>query len=156
MRRAHLSPSLERDVEAESGNRATDFVPEPAHILIVDDDDDGRSFVKELLESDGYVVSEARNGRAALEFLTSAPAPSLVILDLEMPVMSGAELLVAMRARERLARLPVLIVSGSGKTVIPLGEPVVGFLPKPVEHELLVGKVKACIAGRDPRHAPDV
>jgi CheY-like chemotaxis protein len=131
-------------------------VPEPSHILIVDDDDDGRSFVKELLERDGYVVSEARDGRAALELLTSAPEPSLVILDLEMPVMSGAELLAAMKERERLARLPVLIVSGSGKQVIPLVEPVVGFLPKPIELEVLVGKVRACIADRDRRHAPDV
>jgi two-component system, OmpR family, response regulator CpxR len=130
-------------------------VPGPLHILIVDDDDDGRSFVRELLESDGYVVSEARDGRAALELLTSAPAPSLVILDLEMPVMSGAELLVAMKERKRLARLPVIIVSGSGKAVIPLEEPVVGFLPKPVELEALVGKVKACIAGRGPTDAAD-
>ncbi|HVR21674.1 MAG TPA: response regulator, partial [Polyangiaceae bacterium] len=129
------------------------FVPEPSRILIVDDDDDGRSFVKELLESDGYVVSEARDGRAALELLTSAPEPSLVILDLEMPVMSGAELLVAMKERERLARLPVLVVSGSGKMVIPLEEPVVGFLPKPVEGDELVGKVKACIASRTRGHS---
>ncbi len=136
-------------------NRATDFVPEPSHILIVDDNDDGRSFVKEQLESDGFIVSEARDGRAALELLTSAPEPSLVILDLEMPVMSGAELLVAMRARERLARLPVIIVSGSGKAVIPLGDPVVGVLPKPVELDVLVGKVRACIAGRERRHVSD-
>jgi CheY-like chemotaxis protein len=124
-------------------------VPNPSRILLVDDDDDGRSLVKEVLESDGYVVSEAQNGRVALELLTSALAPSLVIVDLEMPVMSGDELIDAMKRHEALARLPVLIVSGSGKTVIPMGEPVVGFLPKPLDVVTLSAKVKACIVASE-------
>jgi CheY-like chemotaxis protein len=105
----------------------------PSRILIVDDDDDGRSLVKELLESDGYVVNEARDGGAALEFLVTSPEPSLVILDLEMPVMSGAELIEAMRKHERLARLPVLVLSGSGRMIDVRRGSVVGFLTKPID-----------------------
>lgn len=117
----------------------------PSRILLVDDDDDGRSIVKELLEGDGYVVTEARNGSVALELLTNAPEPSLVILDLEMPVMSGDELIAAMKRHAALSELPVLIVSGSGKTVVPAGKPVVGFLPKPLDVDTLSAKVKACL-----------
>lgn len=122
----------------------------PSRILIVDDDDDGRSFLKEVLETDGYVVSEARDGRAALELLANALDPALVILDLEMPVMTGPELVVAMRSHEQLARLPVLIVSGSGKSIVPVGAPVVGFLPKPLELDAALAAVKSCIAASRP------
>lgn len=108
-------------------------MPKPSRILIVDDDDDGRSLVKELLESDGYVVHEARDGGAALELLTTAPEPALVILDLEMPVMTGDEVLEAMRKHERLANLPVLVVSGSGRMIDSRRSSVVGFLTKPID-----------------------
>jgi two-component system response regulator CpxR len=108
-------------------------VPAASRILVVDDDDDGRSLVKELLESDGYVVHEARDGGAALELLATVPEPALVILDLEMPVMSGGEVLDAMKKHERLARLPVLIVSGSGRMIDPRRGSVVGILTKPID-----------------------
>ena len=121
-------------------------MPNRSRILLVDDDDDGRSLVKELLESDGYVVAEAPNGSVALELLTNAEEPALVILDLEMPVMSGDELLEAMMRHEALAHLPVLIVSGSGKSAIPAGERVVGFLPKPLDVDTFSAKVRACLA----------
>jgi len=152
MRRALLTPFLALSFGPDcSLEPAAYIVQQPSRILIVDDDHDGRSFVKELLESDGYVVSEAENGSVALELLTSSPAPSLVILDLEMPVMSGDELLDAMKERDALARLPVLIVSGSGKTVVPVGAPVVGFLPKPLDVDTLAAKVKSCLGGARPR-----
>ena len=89
--------------------------------------------MKELLESDGYVVHEARDGGAALELLTTAPEPALVILDLEMPVMTGDEVLEAMRKHERLANLPVLVVSGSGRMIDSRRGSVVGFLTKPID-----------------------
>jgi CheY-like chemotaxis protein len=129
-------------------------VPDPSRILIVDDDDDGRSLLKELLETDGYVVSEARDGSAALELLAQSPEPALVILDLEMPVMSGPEVVSAMRNSEQLARLPVLIVSGSAKAIVPAGAPVVGFVPKPINVDAIVAKVRSCIADRGAGDAP--
>lgn len=125
---------------------ATHAVAEPSRILIVDDDDDGRSLVKELLENDGYVVNEARDGGAALELLTTAPEPALVILDLEMPVMSGDEVLDAMRKHERLSQLPVLVVSGSGRMIDPRRGSVVGFLSKPIDVEMFAKVVRDSIA----------
>jgi len=123
--------------------------------LIVNDDDDGRSLVKELLEGDGYVVQEARDGGAALELLTTAPEPALVILDLEMPVMSGDEVLDAMKKHERLAHLPVLVVSGSGRMIDPRRGSVVGFLSKPIDVERFAEIVRDSIeAGKSGGQPP--
>src|SRR6185503_6498162 len=116
-------------------------VPALSRILVVDDDDDARALMKELLEGSGYAVSLARDGLAALELLTKKLDPSLVILDWEMPVMSGGELLSAMKADERLSRLAVLIVSGSVKSIACKDAAVVGFVPKPLDVDELISNV---------------
>ena len=123
-----------------------DAVKGPSRILVVDDDDDGRSLVKELLEGDGYVVHEARDGGAALELLSTAPVPALVILDLEMPVMSGDEVIEALKTNERLARLPVLVVSGRGRLIDARRGSVVGFLKKPIDIDRFSQVVRESIA----------
>jgi len=81
-------------------------------ILLVDDSEDGREVVRDLLEESGYQVVEAPDGREALTQLRSGLRPSLVLLDLTLPDMDGWELLAAIRSDSELARLPVVIVSG--------------------------------------------
>lgn len=112
-------------------------------VLVDDDDDDDRQVVRELLEEDGFLVTEACNGRVALELMMAGEAPALVILDLEMPVMSGSELLDVMRGCVRLACVPVLVVSGK-----PLGQdgdrPVMGFLWKPCKANILIATAREC------------
>ncbi len=125
-----------------------------AHVLVVDDDDDGRSALVELLEDQGFEVSEANDGRRALDHLVSRSEPSLVILDLEMPVMSGVELLDTMSRYTRLARVPVLIVSGSQRTERPLHESVIGYLAKPIDVDVLLDKVRACVVDNPRPPAP--
>ena len=61
---------------------------EKSVILIVDDDAESREVLSELLAREGYTVVCAENGRDALDYL-SRSIPSLIILDLMMPVMSG-------------------------------------------------------------------
>lgn len=118
---------------------------ERARILVVDDNEEVRSAVRELLEENGFLVSEARNGRVALDLIISERAPSLVILDLVMPVMSGTELLDIMDRYERLSRLPVLVFSACRKSTIRQGRPMVGFVSKPCNADALVATVKACV-----------
>ncbi len=81
------------------------FVPK-ARILIVDDEDEIRSVLKEHLEFHGYECAEAANGKEALEILQSEPLP-IVISDVRMPVMDGIELLERSR---QLPKPPVVIL----------------------------------------------
>ncbi len=112
-------------------------------IVIVDDDENSRWVARTLLEANGFSIFEATNGKAALELMFSIDEPALVILDLQMPIMSGPELLTIMRSYERLERVPVLICSASPPGG-PFDEPrVVDYLRKPYDGAELVAMVRA-------------
>ena len=83
------------------------------YILVVDDDADFRAGLRTALEMKGYQVDEAANGEEALLKLAEKP-PLLVLLDLQMPVMNGREMLQRMRATPELKDVPVVIISGFG------------------------------------------
>jgi CheY-like chemotaxis protein len=83
-------------------------VSPPTRILIVEDDADIREAMAECLASDGLSTDGAENGAVALDALRTAEYDA-VVLDLMMPVMSGRELLDAMRADDALARIPVVV-----------------------------------------------
>jgi two-component system, response regulator, stage 0 sporulation protein F len=83
------------------------------YILIVDDDADFRSGIRIALEMKGYQVDESSNGQEALEKLSEKP-PLLVLLDLQMPVMNGRELLQRLRSAPETKDIPVVIISGFG------------------------------------------
>ena len=75
------------------------------HILVVDDDRAIRELVSTVLSEDGFAVATAANGREALARIAAHP-PALVLLDLQLPIMSGWEVLVELRA----AHVPVPVV----------------------------------------------
>src|SRR5260370_6599167 len=81
------------------------------YILIVDDDADFRVALRAALEMKGYQVDEAAHGEEALAKLAEK-APLLVLLDLQMPVMYGREMLQRMRATPGLKDMPVGVISG--------------------------------------------
>src|SRR5205085_2102838 len=85
---------------------------EGRQILVVEDDDDLRGVVADLLRDEDFTVVEAPNGQAALDYLLGAATPpSLILLDLNMPVMSGREMIVALRGDPRLTAIPILVVT---------------------------------------------
>lgn len=82
-------------------------------VLIVEDDDDVLELVALSLERCGLVVSCVPNGRVALEWLVTNEPPRFVLLDMNMPVMGGDELLRLLARDEKLSMIPVVVSSAS-------------------------------------------
>ena len=80
-------------------------------IVVVDDDDDVREAVCEILHGEGYQTLGACNGQEALELLQHTSAPDLILLDLMMPVMDGWDFLSGIDARPELRAVPVALMS---------------------------------------------
>jgi CheY-like chemotaxis protein len=117
-------------------------------ILVVDDDDDARATVGDLLRLDGYEVAAASDGKDALEVCRRLPAPPhLMVIDLRMPVMDGWELLAAKVGMPELRAVPVVIVSGEPDARTRLPQPsVVGYLAKPLRGPALLQAVRDGLA----------
>jgi CheY-like chemotaxis protein len=101
----------------------------------VDDDVAGVDVLKYLLESHGYHVDSAGNGREALQLLRSGSRPHAVILDLAMPVMNGWQFLAARRDDASLANIPVMVVTASDPAPGAESQPV---MTKPVDLDALL------------------
>ncbi len=109
-------------------------------ILIVEDEPSIRENLRLLLELEGYPARTAGNGAEGLEILRNMPHPCLVLLDLLMPVMNGAEFLEAKRQEDTIAAIPVCIVSGvASRPDVP---DAVGFVKKPIEFDGLLKFVR--------------
>jgi signal transduction histidine kinase/CheY-like chemotaxis protein/HAMP domain-containing protein len=94
--------------------------PAGASLLLVEDNEPAVVQITDMLTSQGYQVRLARSGKEALKALESA-LPDAMILDLMMPEVDGFQVLQAMRARERTARLPVLVLTAKQVTQEELG-----------------------------------
>jgi CheY-like chemotaxis protein len=102
-------------------------------ILLVEDDHAIRETIAELLEEEGYGVTCAANGAEALELLSAPEVPSLILLDLMMPVMTGWELREALREDPRLASIPVVVISASRSSETADGIEAAAYLAKPFD-----------------------
>ena len=118
-------------------------------VLIVEDEEAVRTMTARLLQSEGYEVLEAADGREALEIVERYSGQvDLVITDVAMPVMNGREL--ADRLTRRRPSLPVLFMSGyTDDEMVRRGliEPNHPFLSKPFTPEVLAGKVRQLLDG---------
>jgi CheY-like chemotaxis protein len=79
--------------------------------LVVDDEPDQRFMLRRIFERAGHEVIEASDGAAAVLLVEESP-PALVVTDLMMPVMDGAELIRWLRSGPATANIPILAVSG--------------------------------------------
>ncbi len=113
-------------------------------ILVVEDDDEIRELIAEMLEDSGFDVATAANGREALERLRAPVLPCVIVLDLMMPVMNGWELRSKLLADPKLCDIPVIVVSGAADLhESPDGLMAARILTKPVKWPALLASVQA-------------
>lgn len=115
-------------------------------MYVVDDDSAVRKAIARLLESVGYTVRGFASAEAFLEAERRVFRPACVVLDVQMPGLSGQELHRRMRALEEM--LPVVYITGHGD--VPMGvramkEGAVDFLPKPVKADELLNAVERAL-----------
>ncbi|MXP10393.1 response regulator transcription factor [Pseudoblastomonas halimionae] len=119
-----------------------------AYILVADDDDILAELVQFRLEGSGHEVQIAEDGEAALE-QTRARTPDLIVLDSMMPILSGPEVLRTLRAEERFAKIPVLMLTarnGQEDIVGALRGGASEYMTKPFIPEELLARVEKLLA----------
>lgn len=120
----------------------SDTLANKPQILVVEDDQDTLEAIAAILDMEGFAVLTAGNGQEALELL-EIHNPSVVLLDLMMPVLSGWEFLRHRKIRPQLAKIPVILTSAVMD--IAAGAEAEGadaVLRKPVNVASLVGLVR--------------
>jgi CheY-like chemotaxis protein len=125
-------------------NRA---LPGSRAILIVDDEFGLAEMLREMLRDEGYDVTLAINGRLALEVLGERPI-DLVVTDLMMPVMDGAELAAAIRMNEAYRSIPIVMMTSLPSALPEQPGLYDALLRKPFTPEMLLQAMHACLNGR--------
>ena len=119
-------------------------------ILIAEDNPVNRELLRELLELQGFQVSEVCDGQQALEAIAQ-DEPDLVILDIGMPVLDGFGAIRRIRAEPTTAKLLVLAATayamrGDKERVLEAGFD--GYLSKPIDNASLTAEVKRLLSGK--------
>lgn len=132
--------------EAESAARP----PRRPPILVVEDDENIATYLRYMLEAEGFKAVVMRDGREVVALMERAGPPRLVLMDVKLPYHDGYTLLAHMRARPKWDSVPVLILSSvsderSQKRAMEAG--ATDFLVKPIEAATLINRVRA--------HVPD-
>src|SRR5207302_4221067 len=115
-------------------------------VLDVDDDASIRRLIIAALRREGYAFVEAANGKEALEIMRRNP-PSVVLLDLMMPILSGWDVLQERSRDPELLQIPVILVSAARGAEIAqaVDKGICAFLPKPFDIGALSALVRSCL-----------
>ena len=127
-----------------------------SHILIVDDDPTIRSVLEALLEDEGFAPVTASNGQEAVRIARDDP-PSLILMDLMMPVMSGVDAVRQLKTDPETAGIPVIAMS-AGFILRESIEDLLAdsIIAKPFDLDALIASIHATLrrAGDDPAGPP--
>ena len=125
--------------------------PDPhATVLLVDDEDQLRRVMRDLLQREGYRVAEAQNGIEALDQV-DRHAPDIIVLDLNLPGLDGYGVLSHLRSRPATSKIPVVVLTARGDEdnevrVLELGAD--DFLSKPFRARALSARLKTILGRR--------
>lgn len=122
-------------------------------VLVVDDDQDFRASVRELLVTEGFEVHTARNGQDALDVLRKIDPPAVILLDFMMPQMNGRQFLAVRRGDERLRSIPVVILSAQTREWASGALDADRVIAKPIDPEELIALVASYCIGEKRRIA---
>jgi CheY-like chemotaxis protein len=117
-------------------------------VLIVEDERDNAEVIAGMMTFYGAAVRQAENGKIGLEALVKDGCPTLILLDLSMPIMDGWEMLKALKADPRTCDIPIVALSahamvGDKERVLAAGFD--GYLSKPVNVRTLMADLRAAI-----------
>jgi type II secretory ATPase GspE/PulE/Tfp pilus assembly ATPase PilB-like protein/CheY-like chemotaxis protein len=152
---AHGFPSLDfMDMELvdEAGGtpEGTGAKGQGTKVLLVEDEEQLRRVMKDLLEREGYIVSEARDGIQALDQV-DRHAPDIIVLDLNLPGLDGYSVLQQLRSRPATRNIPVMVLTAKGDEdnevrVFELGAD--DFITKPFRARALSARLEAVLGRR--------
>jgi DNA-binding response OmpR family regulator len=116
-------------------------------ILLAEDDDDLRSLYGYMLSAAGYKVSAVRNGLEALAEI-QVYSPDLIVTDIAMPVLSGMDLIVAVRSNDELADLPIVAITSFGEEICELARAIgaTDAIEKPTEMKRMREVIDAAVS----------
>jgi PAS domain S-box-containing protein len=145
---------FEERVLLEAVQKALSFRAElePHRLVVADDDPEARALMEQALVLHGYEVRSASDGQEALAQVHHF-RPDLVLLDVEMPVMDGYEVVRQLRSDEATRQIPIIVITAGpvdaerGRTP-KLGTEVAQYVTKPLSIEVLVREIKKAIVTR--------
>ena len=114
------------------------------HILVVEDQEDNRQIMRDLLTANDYEMTEAENGEEALAAVAK-DRPDLILMDIQLPVMDGCEATRRIKANPSLSSIPIIAVTSyalSGDEEKARAAGCNDFVPKPFSPRHLLAKIR--------------
>ena len=115
-----------------------------SHILVVEDQEDNRQIMRDLLTANDYEMTEAENGEEALAAVAK-DRPDLILMDIQLPVMDGCEATRRIKADPSLSSIPIIAVTSyalSGDEEKARAAGCSDFVPKPFSPRQLLAKIR--------------
>jgi len=113
-------------------------------ILVIEDQEDNRKIVRDLVSASGYELIEATTGEEGLE-VAARERPDLILMDIQLPGIDGYEVTRRIKANPKLRQIPIIAVtsyalSGDDKKAFAAG--CDGYVTKPYSPRLLLAKIR--------------
>jgi CheY-like chemotaxis protein len=121
------------------------ILPTMNRVLVVEDEPDIREAIQCVLESEGFEVHCAPNGKEALSMLKSMLTPDVILLDILMPIMNGREFRTAQMNTDGIEKIPVLVMSADNNPAKKIGEEGLAVIKKPLDADDLISAVKRAV-----------